>query len=1163
MWSQHDLIVFLRTRMLSQGVIYFLSLINCYLLVLCWTFDFADKYSQFTQRHFPRHRPPIFCPHASLDAPVGHSSGACGFVQATLICSCCAAWPVPANVANRPRTECGALHSRFVLTRPHKIQVKFSPQIPSLTYLSRTGDSFDNALKSLHVLARVLPESALSYDPVSPHHADIILSLAAAGITLRFDAFSHRLRAIVIDKFSGPVAVQAGGSILIPPIPSSASTAPSPTALDLASTASASTAAAAAVSSPDAAAAAELTRAYAGHFAPVPATLSGLWDVWGSGSHGPLPPALALPPLPASSSSTADAAAGRAVLPPEQAHLPSASVLAAAAAEAATASTRPSSSSASASAAQGGSPFLSPAIPSSAGAVWVPSGATGLYFAPAPPAASPGAPPPPPAPVTVAAAAVALRAGAGAGAEGAAVPFPAQCVVLFAAPGVAAVTRGRALAVAEQLPPGLVKTAPQHTRPNKAHAQAQGQGRGQEPEGDRDGAGAAADPETGGSAPAADGDADADTTGDTTGAVAVSVWGSVPSTAPIDSIIVYHTLPALLPATSTASATATSTASASATAASPAVLTLLAAAPSTPSLGSSSSTAPLSRFLSSPPAALASLSRLPLPLPPRLSRHDWYCQPVVVVPSVGLWLAHPRRALLFGASTQDVRSVLGAPASVFTPPYAAPPLAITPLTPAGGAAAPVASAAAPSGPEATAAATAPPYTVTVGAIPYTWSFAHHGIDIVFDGTTHTATHFLLFTGHPGHRLFGARRKCNIYIASPRLYSAYLPARLHRSPAAVAASRAAARAAARSADKLGRLPGSAHGHGHGGSGYGQAVGPVGVGSLPRPGPVPIPPVAGTRAVAAAVAGVIAAAAAAAAAGGGSSSAGDQPPALAAAAAAAAADAAGASAGLGVGLGGGGGGDPAAAAGATCAGSVGGPWVAPVDACDLGGVNEEGVLLGMLPEEGDGGDEGASDGDGDGDGDDVEERGAGDVYGHGGTARHGQGDDALVDAAAARVRSLWSSLPSILPAFAHSHSTLPHLAATLASLPPSPPRRLARRLSAPALSAAAGGGAGGDAETGHAAGGGAGGPSLRLALPLLPIPAPVLDPLPQALSVMFAESHALYPLLRGTLPDWFAYPWPGLGVIAHVDDSGFIGTITLSAVAEVDTAASVVRTKLRDA
>jgi len=105
---------------------------------------------------------------------------------------------------------------------------------------------------------------------------------------------------------------------------------------------------------------------------------------------------------------------------------------------------------------------------------------------------------------------------------------------------------------------------------------------------------------------------------------------------------------------------------------------------------------------------------------------------------------------------------------------------------------------------------------------------------------------------------------------------------------------------------------------------------------------------------------------------------------------------------------------------------------------------------------------------------------------------------------------------------------------------------------------GSGAGSGADAGATCdGGGFGASIVEVSLPVVPIPPPVLDPLPHTLASLFADSHGLFPLLRGTLPDWYVYAWPGLGLTAHVDDAGYLGSVALAAVARLDLGASVVK------
>jgi len=894
-------------------------------------------------------------------------------------------------------------------------------------------------VKALQTLAQVLPENFLSYDPLAPHHGDILLVLPRAGFTLRFDSFSQRLRAIAIESFSDQVAVQLGDAFLTPAAPvASAAFGPSPAAP-----------ATLPAQSPSAAAAARATallqRSYppSTGLTPRRACLTSLWELLGPGPHAPLPPASASP-----------AALAAAALAPEgEAHaaLPSTAALSAAAADAKLAAR------ARAKAAVAPAVAADDDVAAAADAVWLPSGASSLYFVPQAET---------PAPATVAEAAAAIRA-SGAGAVPAASPAssspptaaaaaltatadtaaiaPAQCFALFATSGIAAVTEARALVVAD------TATSSTHSSSGDIHP----------------------DDYSGGSGSGCGGD------------VKVTVWGTTSAVRTVTSLLVYYTLPATAPRTGP----------------------VLPFAPWLPAVfpagGAAARLEPAPGAALVPPVALARLSRLPLPPPPPLPALDWYLQPIVAVPGVGVWLSKPQKIILFGATVQDVTSVLGSPASLFTIPYAAPHLTVTP---------PAASAA-----SAAAAGSAPltAATVTTHAGPYALNYTHLGIDVIVHGSLHTVTHIVLYGAHPAHASFGVHRKANFYVAAPRTYARALPASFTTAP------RHARNAAAVAAGST------------------QAAAPLLSVLPPAPRPCAFPAEAGLAAMTAAVIGVLEAAGAAepdAPAADDAAGSSAAPGSSTASAAALAATAAAAAAALGI-----------AAVLPTRAAALPLPWPAPLDLCNVREVNDEASYLALLPDEDHGEDDDNDEFDGDHGGD----------HGDSHDDDHGDNGDSGANAVAASLlRSLWSQLPASLPAFAHAHSPVTQLAATLAMPPAHPPRTLLRRRPGRTRAVSAD-------NSGSAAATTAAEEQRCLVLPQVPVPTPVLDPLQQMLSCLFAEPHGLYPLLRGTLPDWYLYAWPGLGIAAHVDDSGYIGALVLAAVDTLDLQQAAVRAVARDA
>jgi hypothetical protein len=117
--------------------------------------------------------------------------------------------------------------------------------------------------------------------------------------------------------------------------------------------------------------------------------------------------------------------------------------------------------------------------------------------------------------------------------------------------------------------------------------------------------------------------------------VKVTVWGTTSAVRTVTSLLVYYTLPATAPRTGP----------------------VLPFAPWLPAVfpagGAAARLEPAPGAALVPPVALARLSRLPPP--PPLPALDWYLQPIVAVPGVGVWLSKPQKIILFGATVQ-VRS---------------------------------------------------------------------------------------------------------------------------------------------------------------------------------------------------------------------------------------------------------------------------------------------------------------------------------------------------------------------------------------------------------------------------------------------------------------------------------------------------------------------------
>uniref|UniRef100_A0A061R1P5 Upf0183 protein n=2 Tax=Tetraselmis sp. GSL018 TaxID=582737 RepID=A0A061R1P5_9CHLO len=128
------------------------------------------------------------------------------------------------------------------------------------------------------------------------------------------------------------------------------------------------------------------------------------------------------------------------------------------------------------------------------------------------------------------------------------------------------------------------------------------------------------------------------------------------------------------------------------------------------------------------------LAALDTVAPPTLKPGAAYFSKVTALLDHGLSFGSEKEALMFGASPQDVWSVLGTPSSMY--PRAAGGMAIQ----SGGASARSQSSA-----------------------DYFYSYFSRGLDVIFCGRTHRVRKFVLHTNPPGHIEFNTYNKCNFEI----------------------------------------------------------------------------------------------------------------------------------------------------------------------------------------------------------------------------------------------------------------------------------------------------------------------------------------------------------------------------------------------------------------